>query len=130
MENDDHSIYTDSDDFSTLPIGKIQFSGELDEFVIIGRRKYYRWQLMKAFGGNLNPGLAPFPSRKYANPAPMGLAAFSMTTFVLSMFNAQAMGIEVPAVVVSLACFYGGAAQFLAGMWEFVVGNSWGGWYV
>lgn len=126
-KHDDHSIYTDSDEFSALPIGRIQYSGELDEFVIIGHTKYYRWQLMKAFGGTLNPGLAPFPNKEYANPAPMGLAAFSMTTFVLSMCNAKAMGIEVPAIVVGLACFYGGAAQFLAGMWEFVVGNDWGG---
>lgn len=49
-----------------------------------------------------------------------------MTTFVLSLYNVQAKGIKIPNVVVGLACFYGGAAQFLAGMWEFIAGNTFG----
>ena len=67
---------------------------------------------MAAFGGTLNPGASPWPKINI-NPAPLGLCGFAMTTFVLSLYNAQAMGIKVPNVVVSLACFYGGAAQFL-----------------
>ncbi|HEY4386770.1 MAG TPA: acetate uptake transporter [Ktedonobacteraceae bacterium] len=59
------------------------------------------------------------------NPAPLGLSAFALTTFVLSAANA---GWFVGAtVVISLAIFYGGLAQLLAGMWEFRVGNTFGG---
>ena len=62
-----------------------------------------------------------------ADPAPLGLAGFAMTTLVLSFGNAniikEAGGIEV---VLGLAAFYGGLAQLLAGMWEFKRGNTFG----
>jgi len=67
-----------------------------------------------------------FPS--IANPAPMGLAGFALTTFVLSMHNAGA-GVDVTApngVVLGLALFYGGIVQFAAGMWEMRTGNTFG----
>jgi succinate-acetate transporter protein len=61
-----------------------------------------------------------------ADPAPLGLAAFAMTTFVLSCFNAGFIDVKLEAVVLPLALFYGGLAQFLAGMWEFRKGNTFG----
>jgi succinate-acetate transporter protein len=61
-----------------------------------------------------------------ANPAPLGLAAFAMTTFVLSMFNAGLVGSGGEPIVLSLALAYGGLAQLLAGMWEFRTGNTFG----
>jgi succinate-acetate transporter protein len=62
-----------------------------------------------------------------ADPGPLGLAAFAMTTFVLSMFNAELMNkTKGEAVVLGLALFYGGLAQLLAGMWEFRTGNTFG----
>jgi succinate-acetate transporter protein len=61
-----------------------------------------------------------------ANPAPLGLAAFAMTTFVLSIFNANLVDPKDSAVVLSLAIAYGGIAQLLAGMWEFRTGNTFG----
>ena len=62
-----------------------------------------------------------------ADPGPLGLAAFAMTTFVLSMFNADLMNkTKGEAVVLGLALFYGGLAQLLAGMWEFRTGNTFG----
>jgi succinate-acetate transporter protein len=61
-----------------------------------------------------------------ADPAPLGLAAFAMTTFVLSMFNANLVGAGGEPVVLGLAFAYGGLAQFLAGMWEFRNGNTFG----
>jgi succinate-acetate transporter protein len=61
-----------------------------------------------------------------ADPAPLGLAAFAMTTFVLSVVNAKLVNVEVEPVVLSLALFYGGIAQFTAGMWEFKRGNTFG----
>src|ERR1035438_7703913 len=59
------------------------------------------------------------------NPAPLGLSAFALTTFVLSAANAQ--WYTGAAVVISLALFYGGLTQLLAGMWEFRLGNTFGG---
>jgi succinate-acetate transporter protein len=61
-----------------------------------------------------------------ADPGPLGLAGFAMTTFVLSMYNANLIHIGGGAVVLSLALAYGGIAQLLAGMWEFRTGNTFG----
>ncbi len=61
-----------------------------------------------------------------ADPGPLGLAAFALTTFVLSMFNADLVSRSGEAVVFGLALAYGGFAQLLAGMWEFRTGNTFG----
>jgi uncharacterized protein len=61
-----------------------------------------------------------------ADPGPLGLAAFALTTFVLSMFNADLMGKGGEPIVFALALTYGGLAQLLAGMWEFRTGNTFG----
>lgn len=62
-----------------------------------------------------------------ADPAPLGLAAFAMTTFVLSVFNANIISdAKLQAVVLPLALFYGGLGQFVAGMWEFKNRNTFG----
>ena len=62
-----------------------------------------------------------------ADPGPLGLAAFAMTTFVLSVFNANIIGtLALVGVVLPLALFYGGAVQILAGMWEFRKNNTFG----
>ena len=61
-----------------------------------------------------------------ADPGPLGLAAFALTTFVLSMFNADLVSRSGEAVVLGLALAYGGLAQVLAGMWEFRTGNTFG----
>ena len=49
-----------------------------------------------------------------------------MTTFVLSMFNANFVNSGGEPVVFGLAFAYGGLAQLLAGMWEFRTGNTFG----
>jgi succinate-acetate transporter protein len=59
-----------------------------------------------------------------ANPAPLGLCAFALTTFILSSANAGLF--TGAAVVIGAAYFYGGLAQLLAGMWEFRAGNTFG----
>ena len=61
-----------------------------------------------------------------ADPAPLGLAAFAGTTFFLSVVNTSMLGASVQTLVLGLALFYGGLAQLLAGMWEFVKGNTFG----
>jgi succinate-acetate transporter protein len=58
-----------------------------------------------------------------ADPAPLGLGAFALTTFVLSGHNAS----FIPDLIwVGLALFYGGLCQLLAGMWEFRNRNVFG----
>lgn len=94
------------------------------EVILIGNTKVYKDEMIRAFGGLAQPGLSAPPVHKFANPAPLGLSAFALTTFVLSMYNARAMGIHVPNVVAGLAFFYGGAVQILAGMWEFASENT------
>ncbi len=61
-----------------------------------------------------------------ADPGPLGLAAFALTTFVLSMFNSGLVGDKGEPIVFGLAFAYGGLAQLLAGMWEFRTGNTFG----
>jgi uncharacterized protein len=61
-----------------------------------------------------------------ADPGPLGLAGFAMTTFVLSMFNSDLVSTAGEPVVLGLALAYGGIAQLLAGMWEFRTGNTFG----
>jgi len=54
-----------------------------------------------------------------ADPAPLGLAAFALTTFAFSIANAGLVGEAAINHFVPLALIYGGLAQFIAGMWEF-----------
>src|ERR1700712_2986226 len=69
-------------------------------------------------------GLAP--GAHIADPAPLGLAAFALTTAVLSAVNAGWVPASVEPVVFGLARAYGGSGQFAAGMWEFAKGNPFG----
>lgn len=61
-----------------------------------------------------------------ADPGPLGLACFALTTFCLSMVNAGLVVKGSVAVVIALALIYGGATQILAGMWEFKKNNTFG----
>lgn len=63
--------------------------------------------------------ILPRTDTSVADPAPLGLAAFALTTFVLSCVNAGFIGKGGDFVVLGLALAYGGLAQFGAGMWEF-----------
>nr|POE65725.1 acetate permease a [Quercus suber] len=82
---------------------------------------------LQAFGGELQPGLyRSTEQRKFGNPAPLGLSAFALTTFVLSLINLGTRGITGPSLVIGAAFAYGGLVQLLAGMWEMAVGNTFG----
>jgi len=82
---------------------------------------------LPAFGGEFQPGLyRPIDHRKFANPAPLGLCGFALTTFVLSLINLNTRGISEPNIVIGAAFAYGGLVQLLAGMWEMAVGNTFG----
>ena len=70
----------------------------------------------------------PAPVSGIADPAPLGLAAFALTTFLLSARNAGWMGHTTGNAWLPFALAYGGLAQLLAAMWEFrnknVVGTT------
>ena len=70
--------------------------------------------------------LASEQVRLIADPAPLGLGAFALTTFLLSLANAGVMPAPAEPVVLGVALAYGGIAQMLAGMWEFRKGNVFG----
>jgi hypothetical protein len=73
---------------------------------------------LPAFGGEFQPGLYKgVEGRKFANPAPLGLSAFALTTFVLSLINVRTRGVAAPNIIIALAFGYGGLVQLLAGMW-------------
>ena len=61
-----------------------------------------------------------------ADPAPLGLAAFALTTFLLSAFNAGWMTKASGLAWLGYAFAYGGLGQLLAGMWEFRNRNVFG----
>jgi uncharacterized protein len=61
-----------------------------------------------------------------ADPAPLGLAAFALTTFLLSAANAGWMGSATGNAWLGYAFAYGGLVQLLAGMWEFRNRNVFG----
>jgi succinate-acetate transporter protein len=63
---------------------------------------------------------------KVSNPAPLGLAAFGVTTVVLSTINAGWLPAEAAPAVVPLAFSFGGLAQFIAGFLEYGNGNTFG----
>ena len=63
---------------------------------------------------------------KIANPAPLGLAGFGLTTIMLSSANAGLWGGGGGTAVLGTALFYGGLSQLLAGMWEFTRGSTFG----
>jgi succinate-acetate transporter protein len=68
---------------------------------------------------------APAAEAGLADPAALGLGAFALTTFVLSLANAGLVP-TAGAAVLGLALFYGGLGQLAAGLWEFAKGNTFG----
>ena len=63
-------------------------------------------------------------SDNLANPAPLGLMGFGMTTVLLNLHNAGLF--EISAVIMAMGIFYGGLAQIIAGCMEFKKGNTFG----
>lgn len=63
---------------------------------------------------------------KLANPAPLGLAGFAFTTWMLSMMNVGWFDAEAMGLVLALALAFGGTAQMVAGLLEYPRGNTFG----
>jgi succinate-acetate transporter protein len=62
-----------------------------------------------------------------ANPAPLGLAGFGLTTLILNTVNAELVPREAIGMVLPVGVFFGGLAQFMAGMWDIRRGDIFGG---
>ena len=103
MSHEEHETARAAARFGYGPLARVNTSGS---------------QRLPAFGGEFQPGLyRGVEGRKFANPAPLGLCAFALTTFVLSLINVRARSLAEPNIVVALAFGYGGLIQLLAGMW-------------
>lgn len=63
----------------------------------------------------------------WGNSAPLALAGFATTTFMLSMVNAKFVNAGVEPVVFGVALMFGGLAQLIAGIMQFRIGNTFGG---
>jgi uncharacterized protein len=74
----------------------------------------------------VQPSATATPATGIADPAPLGLAGFALTTFLLSASNAGWMSHATGAAFLGYAFAYGGLAQLLAGMWEFRNRNVFG----
>jgi succinate-acetate transporter protein len=61
-----------------------------------------------------------------ANPAPLGLMGFGMTTVLLNIHNAMPEVFAVNSIILAMGIFYGGLAQIIAGILEFRKGNTFG----
>jgi len=100
---------------------------ELNELKHPAQKHQYATDLQcyQAYQG-VRPGPPPPPSG-LGNPGPLGLAGFALTTFTLSVFNT---GVIVDplleGVVLPLALFYGGITQFIAGLFEYKIPNTFG----
>lgn len=61
-----------------------------------------------------------------ANPAPLGLMGFGMTTILLNLHNSNLIAATGMGMILAMGIFYGGIAQIIAGIMEFRKGNTFG----
>jgi succinate-acetate transporter protein len=61
---------------------------------------------------------------KLANPAPLGLLGFGLTTVLLNLHNAGLFGLDT--MILAMGIAYGGLAQVIVGIMEFKKGNTFG----
>lgn len=61
-----------------------------------------------------------------ANPAPLGLMGFGMTTVLLNIHNTLPEIFTINSMIFAMGIFYGGLAQIIAGILEFRKGNTFG----
>jgi succinate-acetate transporter protein len=77
---------------------------------------------LKGFPYLLSKG--DYMAEELANPAPLGLMGFGMTTVLLNLHNAGIF--ELGTMILAMGIFYGGIAQIIAGLMEFKKGNTFG----
>ena len=69
------------------------------------------------------PGM-PIYHRRLANPAPLGLLSFATSVFLVSITGMGTRGVEAPNIIITTMVFFGGVCQYIAGIMEFVTGNT------
>jgi succinate-acetate transporter protein len=84
---------------------------------------------LRTAGGHIadtsQPAL-PTVHRKLATPAPLGLLSFGTGMFLICMYGLHARGVPNSNMLVAVIVFFGGVCQFLAGIMEFIAGNTFG----
>lgn len=112
-----------------LPMAHLSISQVHDDgdYIFMDNKKFRKQDLVKAFGGQMNPGWSVPSIHKFGNPAPLGLSAFAYCTFVASLINCGTRGVSNDNINNGAAMFYGGFIQFVAGLWEISLENAFGG---
>ncbi|KAJ5639002.1 uncharacterized protein N7484_006864 [Penicillium longicatenatum] len=64
--------------------------------------------------------------RKFANPVPLGLCAFALTSFISNSTNVFVTDARSTGITIALPLIYGGLVQLISGMWEMAIGNTFG----
>lgn len=93
--------------------------------VTIGDMKFDRSEFTRAFEGSFQTGYGHVPSRKFANPVPLGVASFAITLLCLSLVNVGARGTSNAAALTGLFWFTAGLICLITGMWSIVIENVW-----
>ncbi|ODV64498.1 acetate uptake transporter family protein ASCRUDRAFT_74111 [Ascoidea rubescens DSM 1968] len=109
---------------------------DYDNFVYVGNTKVNKDDLIKTLclsktmtntPNNSNQQVnEPKQFRQFANPGPLGLTGFALTTFVFSLAQARFLGVSNVSIASGVAFFYGGFIQFVAGIFQFINGNTFG----
>ncbi|KAI5952923.1 hypothetical protein KGF57_004129 [Candida theae] len=95
-----------------------------DERTVINNQKVLRRDLKRPSAGEFSPGYSTWPHNNWGNASAVGLAGFALTAFVAGLILARAMGITTLNAVMGAAVFYGGVVQFIAGLCEVFIGNT------
>jgi succinate-acetate transporter protein len=96
----------------------------MDELTGINGKKYISQQNTQSLFKSVEE--TEIMNDKLANPAPLGLMGFGMTTVLLNLHNAGLIDGSGMGMILSMGIFYGGLAQIFAGMWEMKKGNTFG----
>jgi hypothetical protein len=70
--------------------------------------------------------ITPPAKPQFADPGPLGLAAFGLTTWLLNLHNTEAIGAGALPIIFGMGIFFGGIVQLIAGVLEWIKGNSFG----
>lgn len=125
--NSQEDSFGKGDSSVETPLSKVQFSGESNQYIILGGKKYHRHELLTAFAGTMQvERYSTGPTHLFANPAPVGLAGFGLTTVVLGLYLSGVKGIAGNQIIVGCTTFCGGVLLFLSGCWEMATGNTFG----
>lgn len=81
-------------------------------------------EVKKDSEASIEPASVPVEKKAVANPSPLGLLAFGMTTVLLNLHNAGITGLSI--VIAAMGFALGGLAQIIAGIREFKNGNTFG----